>query len=227
MSKEITAQTLGRYRAELSTVREATADVLESMGFVNVEEAVTATYKSLAIRAGVTVEDLTERIDALTSRSSGGGVREADKVTRDTLITETQDALAPLNLAINSHRGLVVLTTQQKARAFDQQGKTGDALATHLLKSFPPVGGMSMVWNPRCQNPTSDDGLGVYVGGWEDGSKNLRFQYSPRKCPVSKRSGYRDDSFQVPMLDIGKPVEQPQQEKSEQSPPDAVADAES
>ena len=77
-----------------------------------------------------------------------------------------------------------------------------------------------MFWNPKAQNPESGDGLAVYIGGWEDGSKNLRYQYGPRKCPISKRSGYRDDSFDVPVYQVNiktKPQDNESPQDTEQN----------
>lgn len=155
-------------------------------------------------KTSFTLEDYQTMLDSLNKPSSTGK-READKSTRDALITETQDMLSVVNLAVVNKRGDCTLTTKQKVKAFDMLGEFGDVLTNHLKTAFSPIGGMSMLWNPSSQVETANNGLAVYIGGWEDGSKNLRYQYAPRKCPISKRSGYRDDSFNVAILDIATP----------------------
>jgi hypothetical protein len=140
-------------------------------------------------------------LEALKTKSNTGK-READKGTRDALITETQDLLGIVNLAVSHKRGQVILTPAQKAQVFDALAEKGEILTNHLRTSFSPIGGMTMVWNPLSQVPEANDGLAVYIGGWDDGSKNPRYQYAPRKCPISKRSGYRVDSFEATVMKV-------------------------
>ena len=142
----------------------------------------------------ISFEDYKADIETLP-KSSNTGKREADKVTRDELITQTQDFNAVANLAIQSQRSEVSLTDEQKVIAFDEMGKRGDILAHHLTTAFDGVKALTMIHAP-------DDLLCVHIAGWEDGSKNYRFQYAPRKLPITKRSGYRDDSFTAPVFEI-------------------------
>jgi len=164
----------------------------------------------------LTLEEYQSELEKLNKPSSTGK-REQDKATRDQLITETQDLLSIVNLALSARRGEVTLSPKQKQAVFDRLGEYGETLTTHLKTAFAPVGGMSMFWNPKAQNPESGDGLAVYVGGWSDGSKNLRYQYAPRKCPISKRSGYRDDSFDVPVYKLPDPGKSKTKDQDSQS----------
>jgi len=149
-------------------------------------------------------------------KASNSGKREADKVTRDTLIVETQELNAVNNLAILSHRGEVSLTDADKVKAFDAMGERGDTLASHLNTAFDGVKALTMIHAP-------ENLLCVHIAGWEDGSKNYRFQYAPRKLPITKRSGYRDDSFtapvyQVPTVDGSGDTTEPKPEPPELAP---------
>jgi len=203
--------TLGRYRAEIDAVKSVDAETLKAMGFATVEEAVESTLKSIAIRAKISIDGLQAQLASL-SKPSRTGKREADKNTRDSLIGKTQSFLGCGNLAIAEFRGDVKLSDAEKIRAFNATGEIGDALSTALLEGFAPVGAMSMFWNPRAQIPEAADGLSVYIGGWDDNSPNPRYQYAPRKCPISKRSGYRDDSFEPQMLDVMQSAPAPDSE---------------
>lgn len=157
-------------------------------------------------------------IDALSSLGTTGK-READKVTRDELVTETLDLCGVVNLAIAAMKGEVTLSQIQKAIAFDTLGAVGNVLANHMDNAFDKVGALTMIHAPHGK-------LCVHVAGWDDGSKTQRYQYAPRKLPISKRSGYRDDSFAIPQLSIealppaetekpNKPSKQKTESKSE------------
>ena len=145
----------------------------------------------------ISFDDYKTDIETLPQRG-GNGKREADKLERDALIVETQELNAVTNLAIQSQRGEVTLSDGDKVKAFDIIGQRGDTLAEHLHTAFDKVGALTMVHAP-------DSLLCVHIAGWEDGSKNLRFQYSPRKVPITKRSGYRDDSMVAPVHQIPEP----------------------
>jgi hypothetical protein len=148
-----------------------------------------------------TLDDYVNMLESLNKKSETGK-RDKDKLTRDSLITETQDLLSIVNLAVSVKRGESQLTPKQKAKCFDVLADYGEVLTNHLKTAFSPIGGMSMFWNPSSQAKDGKDGLSVYIGGWEDGSNKPRYQYAPRKCPISKRSGYRDDSFEVSIYSL-------------------------
>jgi len=215
---KIAPTTLGRNRARYENMRQ-----LDGITEEQVNQAIELDAKLL----NVTLEEYLAELAKL-NKPSGSGKREQDKVTRDSLITETQDLLSVVNLAVSIKRGDTTITPKQKQRIFDKLGEYGEVLTNHLKTAFSPVGGMSMFWNPSSQVPESTDGLAVYIGGWEDGSKNLRYQYAPRKCPISKRSGYRDDSFDVPIYQVNvktKP-EPPQDTVNEPEPEQAESTTE-
>ena len=159
----------------------------------------------------ISFEDYKADIETLPQRSNSGK-READKVTRDTLIVETQELNAVNNLAILSHRGEVTLTEADKVKAFDAMGERGDTLASHMNTAFDGVKALTMIHAP-------DNLLCVHIAGWEDGSKNYRFQYAPRKLPITKRSGYRDDSFTAPVYNVNPTPET-------EAPPETEANTE-
>jgi len=142
----------------------------------------------------ITFEDYKADIETLP-KASNTGKRESDKLERDLLILETQGVNAIANLAIQSTRGDVTLTPADKVLAFDCLGDAGNTLANHMVNAFDKVGAMTMIHAPNGL-------LCVHIAGWEDGSKNYRFQYAPRKLPITKRSGYRDDSFTAPVFEI-------------------------
>jgi len=204
-TKTIAPTTLGRYKNEIEAAKGATKKELKALGYEDNAQAELMVKKSIALRCKVSVKKLDEMLAELKKNNPTVGVRETDKISRDALVVETQSVLGLVNLAVACKRGQV-MTIEDKALAFDILGDTGEKLTNHLKDSFAPVGGMTMLWNPQCQVQEAEDGLAVYIGGWADGSKNLRFQYAPRKCPISKRAGYRDDSFAVPITDI-HPVE--------------------
>ena len=217
----IAPTTLGRYKAEIEAVKTATKKELKAMGFDSVETAIDTTKKSIALRLKISVKELDTMMENLKAKNANSGKREADKATRDQLITETQDLLSVVNLATAVKRNVIVLSDKDKIKAFNALGDFGEVITDHLKNSFSPVGGMTMFWNPQSQVQSANDGLAVYIGGWEDGSKNLRYQYAPRKCPISKRSGYRDDSFDCPVYgqdtkaETEQPEAQPEAEKTE------------
>ena len=144
----------------------------------------------------ISFDDYKADIETLP-KATNSGKRESDKAERDTLINETQDLNAIANLAILSHRGEVSLTEANKIAAFDAMGTAGDVLATHMVTAFDKVGAVTMIHAPGSL-------LCVHIAGWEDGSKNLRFQYAPRKLPITKRSGYRDDSLTAPVYNMAE-----------------------
>ena len=147
----------------------------------------------------ISFEDYKADIETLP-KAANSGKREADKVTRDKLIVETQDLNAVNNLAIQSHRGEVTLSKADKVKAFDAMGERGDTLASHLNTAFDGVKALTMIHAP-------ENLLCVHIAGWEDGSKNYRFQYAPRKLPITKRSGYRVDSFTAPVYNVNPETE--------------------
>ena len=142
----------------------------------------------------ISFEDYKADIETLP-KTSGTGKRESDKSTRDQLITQTQEVNAVNNLAILSHRCEVILSDSDKITAFDALGERAHTLAHNMNTAFDGVKALTMIHAP-------EDLLCVHIAGWEDGSKNLRFQYAPRKVPITKRSGYRDDSFEAPIFEV-------------------------
>ena len=144
----------------------------------------------------ISFEDYQADIETLP-KATNSGKRESDKAERDTLINETQSLNAINNLAILSHRGEVELTEADKIAAFDAMGTAGDTLAAHMVNAFDKVGAVTMIHAPNSL-------LCVHIAGWEDGSKNLRYQYAPRKLPITKRSGYRDDSLTAPVYSMAE-----------------------
>jgi hypothetical protein len=196
--KTINPSTLGRNRKRYETMKQ-----LDGMTDKKVNEAMKLDIDlyNKQNKTSFTLDDYVKMLESL-NKPSQTGKRDADKATRDELITQTQDLLSVVNLAVSSKRGEVTLSPKAKAKAFDVLGEFGDVLTNHLKTAFSPIGGMSMLWNPSSQVAEAKDGLSVYIGGWDDGSKNPRYQYAPRKCPISKRSGYRDDSFDVAIHDL-------------------------
>ena len=147
----------------------------------------------------ISFEDYKADIETLP-KASNTGKRESDKQTRDQLILETQELNAVNNLAILSHRGEVSLTDSDKVKAFDAMGERAHTLAEHMYTAFDGVKALTMIHAPESL-------LCVHIAGWEDGSKNFRFQYAPRKMPITKRSGYRDDSFTAPVYQVNSEPE--------------------
>jgi len=187
----ISPSTLGRERKryfELSQLDGVTKKQIEAQMKVDAKRYAKKLNKEISF------EDYKLDIETLPQRTNSGK-REHDKVERDALIVETQHLNAPINLAILSDRGEVELSNADKVIAFNELGKHGNILTTHLVSAFDKVGAMTMLHAPQSL-------LCVHIAGWEDGSKNLRFQYAPRKLPITKRSGYRDDSFIAPIFEI-------------------------
>ena len=187
----ISPSTLGRERKrylEMSQLDGVTKKQVQS------QMKLDAKRYAKKLNKDISFEDYKADIETLP-KSSNTGKREADKVERDALIVETQDFVAVGNLAIQSQRGEVQLTDADKVIAFDTLGVRGDTLASHMQSAFDKVGAMTMIHAPN-------NLLCVHIAGWEDGSKNYRFQYAPRKLPITKRSGYRDDSFTSPVYQV-------------------------
>lgn len=188
----ISPSTLGRERkryAEMSQIDGVTKKQIDA------QMRIDAKRYTAKLGKPVSYEDYKTDIETLPQRSNTGK-READKLERDTLIVQTQESCAVRNLAILSHMGLVpTLTDSDKVKAFDALGERDTALATHMVNAFDKFGAMTMEHAPNGL-------LCVHIAGWEDGSKNLRYQYAPRKLPISKRSGYRDDSLVAPVFEL-------------------------
>jgi len=176
-------------------------------------------YENLAKIDGVTEADITKRqaedakifgiefeeyLNAISAlnKPSNSGKREQDQQTRDNLIIETQDFLAPINTAIKFQRGDVKLSSKQMIVLFKEVAKTATTLTDNLISAFDGIGGMTMIHSPHVVDKSKPKLLSVHIAGWEDGSKKLRYQYSPRKIPISKRSGYRDDSLDTPEIKL-------------------------
>ncbi|GAH04788.1 unnamed protein product, partial [marine sediment metagenome] len=87
------------------------------------------------------------------------------------LIEHTQDFCSHANLAGQVHDKTVKLTDIEKIEAYDKFGESSSQLTTDLHDSFKPIGAVTMIWSPNSQISESPRGLGVYVGGWSDGSK--------------------------------------------------------
>lgn len=200
----ISPSTLGRERKrylEMSQLDGVTKRQIEA------QMKIDAKRYAKKLNKDISFDDYKADIETLP-KSSNTGKRESDKVERDTLIVETQELNAINNLAIESQRGNVTLTDGDKVKVFNAMGKCGDTLATHLHKAFDGVQALTMIHAPNSL-------LCVHIAGWEDGSKNYRFQYAPRKLPITKRSGYRDDSFNAPVYELPK---KKQSTKKSQSP---------
>jgi len=211
--KTISPSILGRNRKKYETMRQ-----LDGMTEKQVKSTMSLDVKlyNKQNNTAFTLDDYVNMLESLNKKSETGK-RDKDKSTRDSLITETQDVLSIINLAVSVKRGESQLTPKQKAKCFDVLADYGEILTNHLKSAFSPIGGMSMFWNPSSQVSEAGDGLSVYIGGWDDGSKNPRYQYAPRKCPISKRSGYRDDSFDVNIYDLNVKAIPEQTETIEQT----------
>jgi len=86
-----------------------------------------------------------------------------------------------------------------------------------MVNAFDKVGAMTMIHAPNSL-------LCVHIAGWEDGSKNFRYQYAPRKLPITKRSGYRDDSFTAPVYSLAETApETPETPPEIETPPEEPA----
>ena len=185
----ISPSTLGRERKryfEMSQLDGVTKKQVEAQMKLDAKRYAKKLAKDISF------EDYKADIETLPQRSNSGK-RESDKLTRDNLIVKSQERNALDNLAILSHRGEVTLTDADKIAAFDQQGAVCDDLGTYMNEGFDGVGSVVMDWTIK--QPSGACLLCAFVAGWEDGSKNLRFQYAARKLPITKRSGYRDDSL--------------------------------
>ncbi len=204
----ISPSTLGRERARYNEMK-ALGDVTKKQ--ILAQMKIDAKRYAKKLDKVISFEDYKEDIETLP-KTSGGGKREADKVTRDTLIIETQELNAVNNLAILSHRGEVTLSDSDKITAFDALGERAHTLAHSMNTAFDGVKALTMLHAP-------EDLLCVHIAGWEDGSKNLRFQYAPRKVPITKRSGYRDDSFEAPVYDLTPEIAKPPVVESEATVP--------
>lgn len=189
----IPASTLGRERNRYAEMR-LISGVTEKQ--VTAQMKIDAQRYAAKLKKTISFADYKTDIETLPTRSNSGK-READKLERDTLIIQTQDVNAVTNTAILSHLKLAKLSDADKVVAFDALGERASVLAVHLNTGFDKFGAMTMTHAP---NPHGL--LCVHIAGWEDGSKNLRYQYAPRKLPISKRSGYRDDSLVAPVFEI-------------------------
>ncbi len=208
----ISPSTLGRERARYNEMK-ALDGVTKKQ--VLAQMKLDAKRYAKKLQKEISFEDYKADIETLP-KTSGTGKRESDRVTRDHLITQTQEVNAVNNLAILSHRGEVTLSDAEKVTAFDALGERAHTLAHTMTTAFDGVKALTMIHAP-------DDLLCVHIAGWEDGSKNLRFQYSPRKVPITKRSGYRDDSFEAPIFEVtagggddDTPQETPQEQEQEE-----------
>ena len=188
----ISPSTLGRERKryfEMSQIDGVTKKQIEA------QMKIDAKRYAKKLNKPVSFEDYQTDIEDVPVKQAGK--RENDKAERDTLIVETQDFASVPNLAQMVHNGDITLTDAEKCKAFDALGLHTQTLSNHMVNAFDKIGGMTMLHAP-------DGKLAVHIAGWEDGSKNLRFQYAPRKLPITKRSGYRDDSMIAPVFDVNE-----------------------
>jgi hypothetical protein len=201
----VSKSTLGRKRKEYENL----ATILKSDGKSD-NEINSEIDNRLTLDAkifGIPLADYRKALSELSVKPAK--TRELDKITRDTLIKLNQDKNAGLNLAIKVARGEVKLTDSQLVTAYHQIGENANNLANFMKSAFT-IGGMIMDWIPASLDKSKPAFFNTHIGGWGDGSKTLRYQYAPRKLPVSKRSGYRDDSFGCPIASI--PEEKPKTE---------------
>ena len=211
---KVSVTTLGRKRAEYDNLRK-----LDGMS----EKKINARMSDDAKLYGMTLSEYKAELAKL-NKPSKVGKRASDKETRDKLITETQDFLGPVNTAIMSFIGKGTLTPANKIAVFDKIGENAHILSDHLHSAFDNKGGLTFIWTPSEKNP--DNLLCVHVAGWGDGSTTERFQYAPRKVPVAKRSGYRDDSFMFPLYEVHEPKRKHAKAKKAKAKHEAVTDTE-
>jgi hypothetical protein len=161
----------------------------------------------------VTLVELSAMLDALNKPSSEGK-RDADKSHRDQGIDKTALVCQFLNE--------IAETGKTNMRDFR---KAVQDLQAHM---YHDIGNVTMIWVPTvdfAEFGASGKKVNVnplkrfvpYIGGWDDGSKNPRFQYTFRKVPISKVSGYRKDAFDLVAHDSSK-VETPIIETKAKSP---------
>lgn len=186
----ISPTTLGRERNRYHEMKQ-----IDGVTKKQIDAQMKIDAKRYAKKLGVDVSYENYKYDIETVPVKGAGKRESDIAERDTLIMETQELNAGNNLAILSEIGEVTLSDSAKVKAFDAIGYAANQLAQHLTTGFDNYGAMTM-------DHAIDGLLCVHIAGWEDGSKKLRYQYAPRKLPISKRSGYRDDSLVAPVMDV-------------------------
>lgn len=192
----ISKSELGRLRKKWDTLKDmVSADELKATQILDIK----VVNKQRGTK--VTLDAVTAEIEKMR-KESGLGKREADKQEREAIILMHAEYEGVGNVAGQSERGEVKLDTAQKAQLFDQLGKLHNALTMKLIDAFDGYGAIIMSFPPRCINAESPLGLAPHVGGWDDNSPNPRYQYADRKRPVSKRSGYREDSFKVLFADI-------------------------
>jgi hypothetical protein len=190
--KAISKTTLGRKRVEYDNLSK-----LDGMTTKKIKARMLEDSKLY----GVSIDEYTAMLEAL-NKPKGIGKRTSDKETRDKLIIQTQDFLSPVNTAILSFKGKITLSDTDKIKVFDTIGEKSALLADDMRKDFDGKGALTLIWTPFEHNVNNL--LNVHIAGWGDGSSTERYQYAPRKVPVAKRSGYRDDSFNVPTMDMGE-----------------------
>jgi hypothetical protein len=182
--KEISANTLGRYRADYDRIR--------ALNIPDVDSQVSARMSMDAALAGMTLDELKAKIDAL-SKPSGEGKRDAEKAHRDRGISKT---------------AVVATFMNEVAELGKTDIKAFQAALIDLQKEMHQgIGNVTMLWTPTVDFDKLATGERVeinpemrfapYIGGWGDGSKNPRFQYTFRAVPISKTSGYRKDAFEL------------------------------
>lgn len=194
---EISKATLGRKRKEYENLAK-----IEGITEDDIIKRMTEDSKIF----GVELENYQSQIEAL-KKPARTGKREVDHQTRDNLVIETQDFLAPVNTAIQYQRGDIKLTPKQIIATFEQIAITATHLTDDLISAFDGLGGLTMFYAPCVIDKSKPKLLSTHIAGWNDNSKTPRYQYSPRKIAVFKRSGYRDDSLDIPVFEIANTPE--------------------
>lgn len=209
--KTINNSILGRNRKKYDTMK-----TLESVTEKEIENSMKLDIEiyNKQNNTSFTLDDYKTMLEKL-NKPSNKGKREEDKITRDNLISATQDFCGCANLAISAKQEKVKLSNKQKLEFFDKFSDISEKLNNLMVTSFDNVGAITMLWSPACIEKSANTGMSVHVGGWDDGAKNPRFQYAPRKRPIAKRSGYLDNSFSIPCIELTPEKETPEKPKKE------------
>ena len=193
ITDKVSKTTLGRKRVEYANLAK-----LPNMTKKKIESRMLDDSKLFGF---ATLEEYQAELDKLVKPSSIGK-RASDKETRDRLIVDTRTWLAPLNTASAYHAGRIKLTDKEKLAQYDLIAEQTYNFSEELTNAFDRKHALTMIWTPFENNPHNY--LNVLVSGWGDGSNTERYQYSPRKIAVFKRSGYRDDSLDIPIVKMKK-----------------------
>ncbi len=174
--KEVAPQTIGRLRSDYAKMQAS-----------GLGKAIEVRKAQDAKMLGISVKTLDVFIEKLNKQGGGAGKRDADAAWRQLMLADTASFLGHVNT--------LLLTGKLNIPAFKK------ACVQLSNTSYYGKGGVVLFSDPRLDLAQLQNGKRVEINkdklfqpfeaGWDDGSKNPRFQYAPREIPVSKSSGYR------------------------------------